>query len=111
MGLRYRPSPPIIFRGTPPWILVGKSFGERFSVSVNALNVANSHLLIDNSFTFGGLHFNDPREVYGRVALPLPLLIVDRVRRRSKRAIDSNSRPPGAVSCGYYVSSALARAV
>ena len=46
---------------------VGKSFGERFSASVNALNVTNSHLLIDNSNTFGGFHYNDPREVYGEV--------------------------------------------
>jgi hypothetical protein len=43
----------------------GKSFGERFSVSVSGLNITNSHLLIDNSNTFGGLHFNNPREVYG----------------------------------------------
>jgi hypothetical protein len=46
---------------------VGKSFGERFSASVNALNVTNSHLLIDNSNTFGGFHFNNPRQVYGEV--------------------------------------------
>jgi hypothetical protein len=42
---------------------VGKAF-ERVSVSVNALNVANRHLLIDNSVTFGGFHWNNPREVY-----------------------------------------------
>ncbi|HKQ86170.1 MAG TPA: hypothetical protein VJS43_05290, partial [Candidatus Acidoferrales bacterium] len=41
-----------------------KSFGERFSVAVNALNVANRHLLIDNSLTFGGFHYDNPREVY-----------------------------------------------
>jgi carboxypeptidase family protein/TonB-dependent receptor-like protein len=41
-----------------------KSFGERFSVAVDALNVANRHLLIDNSLTFGGFHYNNPREVY-----------------------------------------------
>jgi outer membrane receptor for ferrienterochelin and colicin len=44
---------------------VGKSFGEKVSLAVTALNVANSHLLIDNSLTFGGTHFNSPREVYG----------------------------------------------
>ncbi|MFY9531966.1 MAG: TonB-dependent receptor [Candidatus Acidiferrales bacterium] len=43
---------------------LGKSFGERFAISVNGLNVANRHLLIDNSSTFGGTHFNDPREIY-----------------------------------------------
>jgi outer membrane cobalamin receptor len=43
---------------------LGKSFGESYSVGVTALNVANRHLLIDNSVTFGGFHFNDPREIY-----------------------------------------------
>lgn len=43
---------------------LGKSFGESYTVSVTALNVANRHLLIDNSFTFGGFHYNDPREIY-----------------------------------------------
>jgi outer membrane cobalamin receptor len=44
---------------------VGKAFNNRASVAVTALNIANSHLLIDNSLTFGGTHFNSPREVYG----------------------------------------------
>lgn len=48
-------------------LAVSKSFGERFSGSINALNVTNSHLLIDNSNTFGGFHFNNPRQVYGEV--------------------------------------------
>ncbi len=41
-----------------------KDLGEKFSVAVNALNIADRHLLIDNSLTFGGFHYNDPREVY-----------------------------------------------
>jgi hypothetical protein len=45
-------------------LAVGKTFGERFTIAVNALNVANNHLLIDNSLTFGGFHYNNPREVY-----------------------------------------------
>jgi outer membrane receptor for ferric coprogen and ferric-rhodotorulic acid len=45
-------------------LALGKQFGERFSVAVNALNVGNSHLLIDNSLTFGGFHYNNPRQVY-----------------------------------------------
>ncbi|MGH9865816.1 MAG: TonB-dependent receptor plug domain-containing protein, partial [Candidatus Acidiferrales bacterium] len=45
-------------------VSLGKSFGERYSVSLNALNVANRHLLTDNSVTFGGFHWNDPREIY-----------------------------------------------
>ena len=45
-------------------VSLGKDFGEHCSVSVNALNVANRHLLIDNSVTFGGTHWNNPREIY-----------------------------------------------
>jgi outer membrane receptor protein involved in Fe transport len=45
-------------------LAVDKDFGERFSASVNALNVANRHLLTDNSLTFGGFHWNNPREIY-----------------------------------------------
>ncbi|HYL68212.1 MAG TPA: TonB-dependent receptor [Candidatus Limnocylindria bacterium] len=43
---------------------LGKSFGEKYSVALTALNVSNRHLLIDNSLTFGGFHYNDPREIY-----------------------------------------------
>lgn len=43
---------------------LGKSFGERFSVSLNALNVANRRVLLDNSFTFGGTHYLNPREIF-----------------------------------------------
>lgn len=45
-------------------ISIGKSFGEKFSVSVTALNVANRRVELDNSLTFGGFHFNDPRQIY-----------------------------------------------
>jgi hypothetical protein len=48
-------------------LTLGKSFGESFSASVNVLNVANRHLLVDNSLTFGGTHYNDPREIYAEV--------------------------------------------
>jgi Carboxypeptidase regulatory-like domain/TonB dependent receptor/TonB-dependent Receptor Plug Domain len=46
---------------------VGKSFGDRYTVSVNALNVANVRVLLDNSLTFGGFHWNDPRQIYAEV--------------------------------------------
>ena len=46
---------------------LGKSFGERFSASVNAINVANRRVLLDNSLTFGGFHWNNPREIYVEV--------------------------------------------
>ncbi|HZU45464.1 MAG TPA: TonB-dependent receptor [Terriglobales bacterium] len=45
-------------------LTLGKNFGERFSASISALNVANRHLLIDNSLTFGGTHYNNPREIF-----------------------------------------------
>jgi len=46
---------------------LGKSFGEdgRYKLSFTALNVANRRVLLDNSLTFGGFHFNDPRQIYG----------------------------------------------
>jgi hypothetical protein len=45
-------------------IALGKSFGEKYSVSVDAVNVANRRVLLDNSLTFGGFHYNDPRQIY-----------------------------------------------
>jgi hypothetical protein len=45
-------------------ISLGKSFGEKYRVSVTALNVANRRVLLDNSLTFGGFHYNDPRQIY-----------------------------------------------
>ena len=43
---------------------LGKSFLEKYSLSVTALNVANRRVLMDNSLTFGGFHYNDPRQIY-----------------------------------------------
>jgi outer membrane cobalamin receptor len=43
---------------------VGKDFGEKCSVSLNGLNVANRRVELDNSVTFGGFHWNNPREMY-----------------------------------------------
>jgi outer membrane receptor protein involved in Fe transport len=48
-------------------LAVGKTFGENTTVSVNALNVANRRVLLDNSLTFGGFHYNDPRQIYAEV--------------------------------------------
>jgi outer membrane receptor protein involved in Fe transport len=42
---------------------LGKSFGENWSVRLTGLNLANHHYLLDNSNTFGGTHFANPREV------------------------------------------------
>jgi hypothetical protein len=45
-------------------ISLGKSFGEKYTVGLTTLNVANRRVLLDNSLTFGGFHYNDPREIY-----------------------------------------------
>jgi outer membrane receptor protein involved in Fe transport len=45
----------------------GKEFGEKFSASVSATNVANRRVLLDNSFTFGGTHYLNPREIFVQV--------------------------------------------
>ena len=46
---------------------LGKSLGEKTSISVNALNLANRRVLLDDSVTFGGFHWNNPREIYGEL--------------------------------------------
>jgi len=67
------PGPPSPYNGnylpghTTVDLTVGKKFGDNVSVSVTALNVANRRLLLDNSLTFGGFHYNDPRQIYGEV--------------------------------------------
>jgi len=43
---------------------LGKQFSEKFSVNLQAINVANRRVLLDNSFTFGGTHFLNPREIF-----------------------------------------------
>jgi outer membrane receptor protein involved in Fe transport len=45
----------------------GKNFGDKFSLNVSALNVANRRVLLDNSFTFGGTHYINPREIFVQV--------------------------------------------
>jgi TonB dependent receptor/Carboxypeptidase regulatory-like domain/TonB-dependent Receptor Plug Domain len=67
------PDPPSPYTGeylpahTTADLSVGKTFGENFTVSATALNVANTRVLLDNSLTFGGFHYNDPRQIYGEV--------------------------------------------
>jgi outer membrane receptor protein involved in Fe transport len=46
---------------------LGKQFGERWTVSANAVNIANTHYLLDTSNTFGGTHYINPRQIYGEV--------------------------------------------
>jgi hypothetical protein len=45
-------------------LALGKTFAENYTVSVTALNVANRRVQLDNSLTFGGFHWNDPRQIY-----------------------------------------------
>ena len=40
-----------------------KAFGKQWSVNVTALNVGDTHFLLDESNTFGGTHFNSPRQI------------------------------------------------
>ncbi|MGD0792125.1 MAG: TonB-dependent receptor [Terriglobales bacterium] len=48
-------------------VSLGKDFGERLTASLTALNVANRRVEYDNSLTFGGYHWNLPREIYVQV--------------------------------------------
>ena len=57
------PPPAYLLQHTTVDLSLGKDFAESYSVSVNALNLANRHLLTDNSVTFGGFHWNNPREI------------------------------------------------
>jgi hypothetical protein len=42
----------------------GKSISDSLTVSATALNLTNRRFLLDNSQTFGGTHYADPRQVY-----------------------------------------------
>jgi outer membrane receptor protein involved in Fe transport len=46
---------------------LGKTFGERLTISANAVNIANTRYLLDTSNTFGGTHFINPRQIYVEV--------------------------------------------
>ena len=45
-------------------LALSREFRERFTVNLQAINVANRRVLLDNSFTFGGTHYINPREVF-----------------------------------------------
>ncbi|WP_158791085.1 TonB-dependent receptor [Granulicella sp. L60] len=48
-------------------VAIGKTFGENINASITATNVANRRVLLDNSLTFGGFHYNDPREIFAQL--------------------------------------------
>jgi outer membrane receptor for ferrienterochelin and colicin len=45
----------------------GKAIAENLSISVTALNLANRRFLLDNSLTFGGTHYAEPRQIYVQI--------------------------------------------
>ncbi|HTT06702.1 MAG TPA: TonB-dependent receptor [Steroidobacteraceae bacterium] len=45
-------------------LTIGRQVTSDLSLSVTALNLTNRHLLTDNSLTFGGLHWNNPFQIY-----------------------------------------------
>ena len=48
-------------------LALGKAFGENLTASVTAINVANRRALLDNSLTFGGFHYDDPRQIFAEL--------------------------------------------
>lgn len=48
-------------------LAAGKDLGKHYQLSVTAMNVTNDRSLRDNSLTFGGSHYNYPREIYGQL--------------------------------------------
>ena len=48
-------------------ISAGHHFGENWNVSANVINVTDHRVLLDNSVTIGGFHYNDPRMISAEV--------------------------------------------
>ena len=46
---------------------LAKSFGEKLTVRLTGLNISDNHYMLDNSNTFGGTHFANPREISAQV--------------------------------------------
>jgi hypothetical protein len=46
---------------------LGKAFGTSLAASVTLLNLTNHHVLLDNSLTFDGFHWNNPREIFAQL--------------------------------------------
>ncbi|HVN92996.1 MAG TPA: TonB-dependent receptor [Terracidiphilus sp.] len=42
---------------------IGRSLGENWKLSATVINVTNHRVLLDNSVTIGGFHWNDPRMI------------------------------------------------
>ena len=48
-------------------LTLGRNITRDLSVSLTGLNVGNRHLLTDNSLTFGGLHWDNPFQIYAEL--------------------------------------------
>ncbi len=48
-------------------LTAGREISRNLSLSITALNVANKHLLTDDSLTFGGVHWNNPLQIYAEL--------------------------------------------
>jgi hypothetical protein len=48
-------------------VSAGRKFGERWKAAVNVVNATNHRVLLDNSVTIGGFHWNDPRMISAEV--------------------------------------------
>ncbi len=44
-------------------VSAGHPLGEHLKLSANVINVTNHRVLLDNSITIGGFHYNDPRMI------------------------------------------------
>jgi hypothetical protein len=48
-------------------LTAGRNITSNLSLSLTGTNVTNKHLLTDNSLTFGGVHWNDPFQIYAEL--------------------------------------------
>ena len=48
-------------------LAIGKRIGASATISVNAVNIANTRYLLDTSNTFGGTHYINPRQIYAEL--------------------------------------------
>jgi outer membrane receptor protein involved in Fe transport len=48
-------------------LTAGRKIRRDLSVSITTLNVTNKHLLTDNNLTFGGVHWNNPFQIYAEL--------------------------------------------
>jgi hypothetical protein len=48
-------------------LTVGRNLSRDLSVSITGLNLTNAHLLTDDSLTFGGVHWNNPYQIYAEL--------------------------------------------